>query len=522
MFKFFNKKQDNKDNFTTVEDTKEQQDTLFEAVKNQNIYLIKKLIQEGANINEQNEQGNSALRIAVTHRTTKNDLHKQHFIIGYLLENGADAYQKNNYNYNVLEIMRGKSHYDDIVKIFHKHGYVVNKESKENLVVISKKVEEENLIKNTNERNISIDKIKQLTELLKKTEITRGSYKNGRKTIDYAFYVFSHTIDVIGVNLHLDANSDSSIYMQLKIGDKSYTISKYNLDNDKYGFYYSIDDVSVNPFEKSIRIIFIRMIDKTIELLQDKTKKIQDAKNAKDIEQKNLIDKLVQDIQYTPSSKKTEDANLPKDMIETQSQTIKNLEDNLQLQSREAKGLKDEEQAIKNSDLNEITFKLESFANKLNEQINFVKNYIAENEKNTNQHASLKIKQLEEKFESRYEAQNKFIKSINSEIEHLKTEVKNSIDNKQIEELKLQAKVFQSTLTYQSDKIIELQNQLIMKEQKTKTLVDSFMSKINKLEEKIAKQKVVKTQIPLNIPTEKQSIKKDDGVIVKRESFDDF
>jgi len=45
---------------------------------------------------------------------------------------------------------------------------------------------------------------------------------------------------------------------------------------------------------------------------------------------------------------------------------------------------------------------------------------------------------------------------------------------------------------------------------------------MNKLEEKIAKQKVVKTQIPLNIPTEKQSIKKDDGVIVKRESFDDF
>ena len=37
-----------------------------------------------------------------------------------------------------------------------------------------------------------------------------------------------------------------------------------------------------------------------------------------------------------------------------------------------------------------------------------------------------------------------------------------------------------------------------------------------------AKQKVVKTQIPINIPTEKQSIKKDDGVIVKRESFDDF
>jgi hypothetical protein len=33
---------------------------------------------------------------------------------------------------------------------------------------------------------------------------------------------------------------------------------------------------------------------------------------------------------------------------------------------------------------------------------------------------------------------------------------------------------------------------------------------------------MVKTKIPLNIATEKQSVKKDDGVIVKRESFDDF
>lgn len=48
------------------------------------------------------------------------------------------------------------------------------------------------------------------------------------------------------------------------------------------------------------------------------------------------------------------------------------------------------------------------------------------------------------------------------------------------------------------------------------------MSKINKLEQKFDKQKVVKTKVSLNVPTEKQSIKKDDGVIVKRESFDDF
>lgn len=230
-------------------------------------------------------------------------------------------------------------------------------------------------------------------------------------------------------------------------------------------------------------------------------------------------------------------------------------------------GSKDESVTDYNQKLKEIQSELENIKNEFKK--------FDKIDKGTNQSESLKIKELEEKFESRYEAQNKFIKSINSEIENLsntiksnekgklteglhgqlitlqKSEIqelqnklitkeqntKNLVDSlifkventmvsskeyKQIEELTMQAKVFQSTLTYQSEKIIELQNQLIKKEKNTKSLVDSFMSKINKLEEKIAKQKVVKTKIPLNIPTEKQSIKKDDGVIVKRESFDDF
>ncbi len=70
--------------------------------------------------------------------------------------------------------------------------------------------------------------------------------------------------------------------------------------------------------------------------------------------------------------------------------------------------------------------------------------------------------------------------------------------------------------------INELQNKLIVKEESTRNLIDSFASKINTLEEKISKQKVVKTKIPINISTDKKSLKKDDGVIVKRESFDDF
>lgn len=144
------------------------------------------------------------------------------------------------------------------------------------------------------------------------------------------------------------------------------------------------------------------------------------------------------------------------------------------------------------------------------------------NEKITQQCENIKLDELEKKFESKYNIQNKFIKSINDELERLNVQITNSVEDKQSEELKLQSQAFQNTLTSQSDKIIELQNKLIKKEQDTKNLINEFIFKINKLEEKIAKQKIVKTKIPLTIPAEKQSIKKDDGVIVKRDSFDDF
>jgi len=115
--------------------------------------------------------------------------------------------------------------------------------------------------------------------------------------------------------------------------------------------------------------------------------------------------------------------------------------------------------------------------------------------------------------------QNKVINKLKDEVQAIK---KSDTDNQIVEDYKLQIDDFKETILSQSNEIKELQNKLIIKEQDTKELMNNFMFTMNKLEEKIAKQKVVKTKIPLNIPTEKQSIKKDDGVIVKRESFDDF
>lgn len=114
--------------------------------------------------------------------------------------------------------------------------------------------------------------------------------------------------------------------------------------------------------------------------------------------------------------------------------------------------------------------------------------------------------------------QNKVINKLKDDV---KT-IKNSDEENKIQELKVQIDTFRETILSQSNEIKKLQNELIFKEENTKKLIDDFMLKISKLEKKFDKQKVVKAKILTSIPVENKSIKKDDGVIVKRESFDDF
>ena len=80
----------------------------------------------------------------------------------------------------------------------------------------------------------------------------------------------------------------------------------------------------------------------------------------------------------------------------------------------------------------------------------------------------------------------------------------------------------QATIEMQSNEILKLQNKLLKEEEDVKELINNFTSKINSLEEKIKKQKVVKTITPLLIPVEKPTINKTDGELIKRDSFDDF
>lgn len=163
----------------------------------------------------------------------------------------------------------------------------------------------------------------------------------------------------------------------------------------------------------------------------------------------------------------------------------------------------------KNKDYSNI---IESIINDENKIIPNIKLEELENEikslKNINSNANDLEKKLTDKLTNSIKEVNKTISEQNHKIKSIKN------DN-QIEE-------FQNTIKKQSNEIKELQNKLLKKEDETQNLIDSFNKKLEKLEKKITNPKVVKSKLPLNVVMKKDSIKKDDGVIVKRESFDDF
>lgn len=116
-------------------------------------------------------------------------------------------------------------------------------------------------------------------------------------------------------------------------------------------------------------------------------------------------------------------------------------------------------------------------------------------------------------------SQNKVINNLKDDVKSIKEKTNN---NQILDDYKIQIDTFQKTILSLSNEIIELQNKLLKKEEDVKELINNFTSKINSLEEKIKKQKVVKTITPLLIPVEKPTINKTDGELIKRDSFDDF
>jgi len=499
MWNFFKKKKDDKNiqHASILENKKNtikiKQYTLIEAIEKQDINLIKELVEKGVDINEQNTYGDNAISVAVMFKSDKNFLdsklqNKKYEIIKYLLENKVDVYKKNNYNYNILEIMRGKYDYVDIAKIFKEYGYIVTREP----IPVTRRYQKNKNIENLNEYKSGatllyhaiLDKNFEQTKLLLKS----GADINLKNTDDISY-------DDTKLNWYRDRNKtpvEASIYG----GDLDILklLMKYNPNIDvlfEQAVLEEKSEIVKLLIEKGVNLNIVNNEDKFVPLKLACRK--QNLKIVKILIDNGADVNLVGYEGRTALFDAIEATRANKEII---SYLIQNGAD---IHKEDDKGITPLSFAQTNKkSLVKVLTEQEEVILSENKDSNIVVNY--------------------QTLSDNILRQNKVINKLKDEVKTIKN---SDLDNK-VEELKLQIDAFRETILSQSNEIKELQNKLISKEENTKNLMDDFMLKITKLKKNLDKQRVVKTKIPINIPVENHSIKKDDGVIVKRESFDDF
>lgn len=317
------------------------------AINNLDIELIKTLIQNGEDINKKYDDGNTPLINAVILNISDNlKMENQKEIIELLLKIGADVYIKNKYNYNVLEIMTNKSHYDEIRKIFEKYNYFKNTKNENDKYVISLK---ESRIKKI-DLSSSLDNLKNKLKyeqndenfLIEKKEIHDDKLNNKEEIINLKNKEnkYLKRIDFLEKNFE-DLYAEIKIYMS-----KNYLIK--NIEKD--------EENSLSPKDLIELKSTIEVQSKTIknleEYLQLQSKEINILKkDSKDKESKQAqqINELVSKIEKF-------------DKIEVQSKIIKDLDNQLLLQSKEINNLKKEfenKQSIQTRYISELVKKIE-------------------------------------------------------------------------------------------------------------------------------------------------------------------
>jgi ankyrin repeat protein len=380
---------------------------LLSAITNLDVTYVKKLIENGENINKKDNHGNTPLINAVILRNVSDELkrQKQDEIIELLLKRNADVYTKNNYGYNILEIMANKSHYDEIRKIFEKYDYFKN-------------------TKNENDRYLTS---------LKESTI---------KEID-----LSSNIDNLKNKL-----KSNQINENLLIGTKKINDNKLNIEENNI-------NLTNNENEK-----YSSFIDNKEEL---------------------------------------------KSTIELQFKTIKKLEEDLRLQSKEIDNLKKDskdKESKQAQQLNELVSKIEKF-DKIEVQSKIIKN-------------------LEEHLRSQSNEINKIKKYYKQEQIVYQNELLKRIENSDDMEIQLKnIKNLDNQLLSQSKEIYNIKKEFLDKEIKQTLYINELVQKIERLEELLKNKPSNKSEKrPLDIPIqlEKQTINKTDGELIKRDSFDDF
>jgi hypothetical protein len=408
-----------------------------------------------------------------------------------------------------------------------------------------------NLLNNNAQRNERYyEKIKKLSKLVKDVE---------QQTEEIWW---QNVINTVRVTIWIE-NNLTTINIRIVEGT-SYEFS-LNFSTHKYKFVETTYDSKRSPhfkyldiFEENIEIIFLDTIDKTIDYFFNK---LQVQENDKYIKQEQDVNK----INNLSSSVKSSKQDIIDDLKSTLTLSSQSNEQELQNKIIENESTKESKwdelhrknierykalQQSKNINTNKIVEKLAQDIDNnepskkeeiLQATIEMQSKTIQELEKSL-QSQSKETNNIQKDFQNKLTEQSQYIDKLLLTLEHskatseLQSEILHDFQNKEasriqeiheykikyINEYKIQIDAFQKTISSQSNEIVKLQNKLLKKEEDVKELKNNFTSKINTLEEKIKKQKVVKTMTPLYIPVEKQTINKTDGELIKRDSFDDF
>lgn len=276
------------------------------------------------------------------------------------------------------------------------------------------------------------------------------------------------------------------------------------------------NDLKTNSTENTQEIDTLKNIEAKLEELANKIR-IKDAQ-------------LINKSEYDTSSFQ-KDLKQNKEFIELKQQ-VKTFEETIKSQSFEIKELQ-----------NQLTSKEENAKN-LKLQINSQKDFAKEIDENQFKIKFLANKSLSQSkelkaFESKLVQREDNIKDLMFKINKLEIMLKQEIDlgedrndevkeiidrdSSQVEDLKSVVNDLSEIINSKENYVQIFHHKLLAKEKDTNELVEKLLSKIEKLEKKFdAQKKVTKSKIPINMPTETHSIKKEDGILVKRESFDDF
>ncbi|MEA2019913.1 MAG: ankyrin repeat domain-containing protein [Campylobacterota bacterium] len=556
-----------KENIQEKEVEVQKEVTLFDAVESLNITLVRKLINNGANINQKNKDGDTALMVAVMMNTSKREAYKQkkslsHYdkdliniqysIIKLLLENEADVYQKNKYDYNVLEIIKEKSHHKKISSIFEKYEFLD--------VVNHVTYSDDEIFSAINTKNI-----KQIKAILKSGKDFNCKNTNGNTALmvavaygynDVVAVLLSNGVDVNVKNKYgktaLDIAIKHKMTKIIKIF-KEYGHDSVKKENIKIKKAESNKTISVKVQKEvtlfdAVESLNITLVKKLINNGADINQQNKDGDTALMVAVSsnldwNIIEVLL--LNQASTNIKNNDGVGVLDILHNNNDQhtillMKKYNYNTENRDKEVHKSKVDEEY--NTQIEELKLKVNNFEEKTIFQSNEIKKLqnemIFKEEKNTKIIEELNQKSIN--FDNKINNEIKNIKlidesKINSRFEELEIKLNNHKDLENSIEIKLfnklksymdnnksKIKSLENNLLSQSNEIKELQNKLILKEEDTKKLINGFTDRINKLEKKFEKQKAVKTKIPLDIHIENKSIKKDDGVIVKRESFDDF